>query len=354
MKFAFEYTSDEKIRAGFIGCGGHSYRNLLPCLAYAPVDLVATCDLDAGRAAAYARLFGAERSYADHREMLARERLDAVFIAIDGRYAPLVEDAAQAGCHVWIEKPPAVHVSEIRRMQAAGASTGKFVMVGFKRHFFPAYEKAREIAASPEFGGVTSVACRYPLSLPPEAQRGDDDAMAGFLDLCHPASALQFVVGSLDTMVFENAPGGGAVALLTFKNGAVGVLHLAAGGSGTSVMERMEVVGRGANVVIDNGCRLTYYRPGGRGPGGYGRAPSFIGEDAGAPIQWEPEFSLGQIYNSSLFLEGFAQELLCFVNCVRTGTPPERGTLESAMELTRLFTAFRGPAGREVRLDEVE
>jgi len=31
--------------------------------------------------------------------------------------------------------------------------------------------------------------------------------------------------------------------------------------------------------------------------GGYGRQPNFIGPDAGAPLVWEPEFSLGKLYN---------------------------------------------------------
>mgnify|MGYP003399750998 CR=1 FL=1 len=35
------------------------------------------------RAAAYARQFGAPRHYHDHREMLAHERLDAIFAVTD-------------------------------------------------------------------------------------------------------------------------------------------------------------------------------------------------------------------------------------------------------------------------------
>src|SRR5579862_5856907 len=80
IKYNFEYAPEEKVKIGYIGCGGHSYRNIFPTFQYAPIDLVACCDLDPARAEAYRKQFGGQRAYSDHREMLANEALDAVFI----------------------------------------------------------------------------------------------------------------------------------------------------------------------------------------------------------------------------------------------------------------------------------
>ena len=99
-------TTSPKIRAGFIGCGSHAFRNVYPTFQFAPVELVATCDLDADKAAAYARQFGAERSYNNHTKMLAEEKLDAVFIVTNyddqgrPRYPALAADCLRAGKHV--------------------------------------------------------------------------------------------------------------------------------------------------------------------------------------------------------------------------------------------------------------
>ena len=71
---------EPEIRAGFIGCGSHSFRNLYPVLQFAPVNLVATCDLDLERAEAFARKFGARAWYGNHQAMIEKEELDAVFI----------------------------------------------------------------------------------------------------------------------------------------------------------------------------------------------------------------------------------------------------------------------------------
>jgi predicted dehydrogenase len=215
-------------------------------------------------------------------------------------------------------------------------------MVGFKKMFFPAIVKAAEITAQPEFGGVASVSLRYPQSLPPLEKRGDARAMLGFLDhLCHPASILQRIVGPVERFTYEReAINGGLAISLRFERGAVGAFHMAAGQSGTSPLERLEVVGKGANLVVENGCRLTYYRPGGRSEGGYGHSASFIGPDAGAPVYWEPEFSLGQLYNQGLFLLGYAPEILDFCDHALRGDPPVHAGLADALAITRFYEAF--------------
>src|SRR5437879_2489201 len=274
IRFQFEYP--ERLRAAFIGCGDHAYRNIYPCLQYAPVELVAVCDRREERARHYARLFGAGAVYADHHVMLAKERPQVVFIVTgydaDARptYPPLAIDVMRAGAHAWIEKPPAASAAEIEAMIAAEQETGRFTMVGFKKMFFPAVAKAAEIAARPEFGGVASVALRYPQSLPAAEKRGDARAMLGFLDhLCHPASILQRIAGPVERFTYERETiNGGLVVSLRFRGGAIGAFHMAAGQSGTSPLERLEVVGKGANLVVENGSRLTYYRPGRRGEGG--------------------------------------------------------------------------------------
>jgi predicted dehydrogenase len=350
IRYNFEYPPEERIRVGYIGCGGHSFRNVYPTFAFAPMELVAVCDLEAGRAEAYRRQFGAERCYHDHRAMLAAEALDAVFVVTgyDDRGHPLATklaaDVLRAGRHVWMEKPPAASTAEIRELQAVSADTSRFVMVGFKKAFTPAVAKLRELIGGDSFGPLTSIAVRYPQGLP--ADTADDLAMLGFLDhIVHPGSILQTLAGPITRMTYEREESTGAsVAALRFASGAVGTLHLAAGQSGTSPLERVEIIGRGANAVLENGTRLTYYRRGGRGS--YGRADSFLADDDGAPLLWEPEFSLGQLYNKGLFLLGYAQEVRYFCRCVREGRPPAIAGLDDALAILKLYEAYRKPPGQ--------
>lgn len=358
IRYNHEY--ERRLRAVHLGCGDHSFRNILPCFRYAPIDLRAVCDRREERAVAFARQFGAATHYTRFEQALEEERPEVVFIVTgydsEGRptYPALAEQALRAGAHAWIEKPPAASVEEIRRLLALEEETGRFVMVGLKKAFFPAVARAREIARTPEFGPLTSISVRYPQSLPPPEQRRDPHAMLEFLDhLCHPASILYSVAGAVESLFYRREPASGAVAAtLRFRTGAVGLLHLCAGQAWTGPLERLEIVGQGSHVVVENGCRLYYYRRGRRGEGGYGRSASFIGPDDGAPIFWEPEFSLGQLYNSGLFLLGYAPEILHFCQAALAGERPSEGNLDAALEVTKLYEAFLQPEGVVIPLPE--
>ena len=348
---------DERIRAGFIGCGSHAFRNVYPTFQFAGVNLVATCDLDSTKAAVYAQKFGAERSYGNYREMLEKEQLDAVFIVTnynaDGspKHLQLAQECMKAGVHVWTEKPPSASVAEVQETIKISKETGKFVLVGFKKCFFPAIEKVKQITETKEFGEINTIYARYPQSLPSEADKLNRacGSIVGFLDhIVHPMSTVNYIMGKVHTLYFERSAKGGGYGLFKFKSGATGTIHFANGQSGTSPLERLEVVGYGANVVVDNGVKLTYYRPGERGPGGYGGSPNFIGSDEHAPIYWEPEFSLGQLYNKGIFMLGYYGEVQYFVDCVRSSTPPAKCGLEDTLEITKVFEAFMQPAGQVI------
>ena len=91
INFVGEIVSKPRIKVGYIGCGSHSRRNVLPALKFASVETVAICDLKYEKAEAFASEFGFKRAYANHIEMLEKEDLDAVFIVTgyDGRLRPL-------------------------------------------------------------------------------------------------------------------------------------------------------------------------------------------------------------------------------------------------------------------------
>jgi predicted dehydrogenase len=348
-----------KVRAGFIGCGRHSFGWVYPALRFAPIELVATCDLVVERAARYARQFGAERFYSSHQEMLERESLEAVFIVTGfdeekrPTYPRLAAECMRAGCHVWMEKPPAASSAEIEGLIRVEQETGKFAMVGFKKCFYPAIEKVKEIITREEFGKAQHIYVRYPRAIPREDEKSSlkEPELFWFLDhICHPVSILVYLMGPAKTLMYRRAPNGSGFALLEYASGAVGCLDFAAGQSGTSFLERLEVIGEGANVVVDNGVRLTYYRRGGRGGEDYATGPSYIGADDGAPLYWEPQFSVASMDAKGLALEGFIGEVNYFAECVIRGQRPQKAGMKDALAIMRIYEAFLQPEGSVVNL----
>jgi hypothetical protein len=57
-------------------------------------------------------------------------------------------------------------------------------------------------------------------------------------------------------------------------------------------------------------------------------------------LYWEPEFSLGQLYNKGLFLLGYAPEVIQFTTRLLDGEGPANGTLEDALELLQIYEAY--------------
>lgn len=357
-KILFNYEYEEKLKVCFIGAGQHSYRNVYPTFQYAPVHLAAVCDIDEGKAAAFARQFGADAYYTDHLEMFEKEKPDAVFIVTayhpDGRVQAtgIALDALRAGIHVWMEKPTAATVDEVRELIQARDESGKFIMTGLKKIFNPAIERVKQIMDSAEFGQISSMNIRYPQMMPPFEERLDKNKTKMLLDhIFHPGAVIHYLMGKVDRMTYEWEPHkGSTVTTFRFQSGAIGTLHMPGQLSGSSPLEKLEVVGDKANVVVNNGNRVTYYRRADRPA--YGRSPMFMVPDEVAPLYWEPEFSLGNLYNKNLFLLGYVQEVLHFCESIRSGTAPVKGTLEQSIEILKIFEVYcTQPAGQQVRLD---
>jgi predicted dehydrogenase len=186
---------------------------------------------------------------------------------------------------------------------------------------------------------------RYPLSLPPAEDREDDLAMASFLEFVHPYALLLRLFGECEGLTYLRSTQTGDVVMnIRYPSGVVGTLHLTGGQSVTSPLERLEIVGDDANLVVENGIRLLYYRSGGRrgeGDEEPARQTSFIGPDEAAPIVWEPEFSLGRLYNKQLFLQGYVGSITHFAERILGDEPPVHGNLVDILHIMNVYDNIR-------------
>ena len=354
--FAFE--AERRMRIAVLGTSGHALRNYLPVLPFLPVDYVAHWDSRLDRARAFAQQFGAragaDAAHDDLDALLAKHRPDAVWIATDdldseGRTVQpqLVERCLEAGCHVFCDKPLANSAAQVRRLIERRDALARTVGIGVKTMHYPTHSRIREIVDDPAagFGELTSVFIRYPLRVPSRGglTPSDESVRSCLSHIWHPiGTALRIGDRLRNVYVRTDARGRGAVMAGTYRRGAALLCHFAASGSGTSPLEFVEAVGEGANITVDNAVRLTYYRR--ASIGRYGRTTDALTTLGDGPLRWEPEFSLGQLYNDHNFIQGYAQSLLHFTAAAATGTPTTVGTLEDALEIVKVFeTLCEGP-----------
>lgn len=107
-------------------------------------EIAALCDLSAAVAEGCGERYRVKRVHTRWQDLLSEE-LDAVMVLTSGDHAPIAVAAAQAGLHVFVEKPMALCVREAEQMVDAAQRAGVKLMVGTMKRYDPAYERLAEL-----------------------------------------------------------------------------------------------------------------------------------------------------------------------------------------------------------------
>jgi len=145
------------LRWGLIGAGDIARKRVAPALRDLP-----TCDLESvsrsrsDLAESFANEFGARKSFADWREQIADNEIEAVYIATPVYlHAQQTIAAAEAGKHVLCEKPMGLSTKECDGMIAAALANNVKLGLAYYRRFYPAVIRVKEIIDSGEIGKVS-------------------------------------------------------------------------------------------------------------------------------------------------------------------------------------------------------
>jgi len=124
-------------------------------------SLVAVCDVDESRAAAFAARYGAKRLYTDYREMMRNPEIDAVAVATpDFAHCGPIVAAAGAHKHVIVEKPLATTLEDLDCIAEAVRTSGITLMVDFHCRWCPPLAVSRASIECGELGEVVSAYLR--------------------------------------------------------------------------------------------------------------------------------------------------------------------------------------------------
>lgn len=158
----------KKIRWGVIGCGGIAARRTIPEFKtmVSNAEIVSVMDIDIVRAKEVAEKFDIPHFCADEAELL-KQNIDAVYIATpQNKHAEQTILCAKAGKHILCEKPIAVSVEEVDRMQKACNEAGVKFMLAWCMRQNVYNKKARELVRSGAIGkmvmGRAQLTCWYP------------------------------------------------------------------------------------------------------------------------------------------------------------------------------------------------
>ncbi len=152
--------ASDRIRVGAIGVKGMGSSDMRSMLDVDGVECAALCDVDSNVLNRAVRDFteltdSRPDAFGDYRRLLEDDEIDAVIIATpDHWHCKIMVDACEAGKDVYVEKPMANSVEEVRIMQRAAKQYGRVVQVGQWQRSGRHWQEAMEYLWSGELGQI--------------------------------------------------------------------------------------------------------------------------------------------------------------------------------------------------------
>lgn len=204
----------------------------------------------------------------DIHDALKKHKPDAVVIGNPtSMHLDVAIPAAEAGCHILLEKPVSHSLERLDVLQGTAQKNGSRILVGFQFRYHPTLNKARELIRSNALGKILTVHAHWGEYLPQwhpwEDYRQSYAARADLgggviVTLTHPLDYLRYLLGDVESLWSFNGHVSPlevdvedvAEIGLKFTGGAVGGVHV--NYFQRPPVHRLEIVGTAGTLRWDN------------------------------------------------------------------------------------------------------
>ncbi len=227
-------------------------------------QLLAIADIDAEAAASTAARLRVPVSTGDYHQLLENPEIDAIVICSStSTHAQIITEAAQAGKHIFCEKPIDFELARIDTALKAVEDAGVKLQIGFNRRFDANHRRVKQAIMNGEIGEPHML---HIVSRDPAPPPLDYIKVSGglFFDMTiHDFDMARFLIGSevvevytaaavmVDAAIGEAGDVDTAVITLKFANGVIGTID----NSRRAVYgydQRVEVFGSGGSISTGN------------------------------------------------------------------------------------------------------
>ena len=286
-------SSDNRVRVLILGTGNMASSHARLFAADPRVTVAGCCDVDAGRAKAFAEKHGIPTWFEGLAPALAWGQFDAASnVTPDAVHHPTTMKLLEAGKHVLCEKPLAENFAKADEMARAALKAGVVNMVNLSYRNVPALEKAQAMIAAGDIGEVRHVEASYRQSWLVGRHWGDwrtestwlwrlseahgsrgvlGDVGIHILDFATYAVGMMPVSLQAQLKTFDKAVGNrigdygldandSAAMQVTFGNGALGLIHASRFMTGYGNTLKLSIFGTAGAIEIDHGSEWTEIR----------------------------------------------------------------------------------------------
>ena len=326
-----------EIGLGLIGLGYIGKVHLRNCLKLNSAKLVAVSDIS-NKALNLAKKMGIKKTYSNYQKLLNNNSIDAVIIALPTHlHAPCAKEAAEAGKHIFLEKPLARNVTEGKKIVSTARKNNTKLMVGYPFRFATPFQALKEKIESGELGEVqianaTNIGSgpflhraerNIPRPVPEWWLKKELTGGGALMDLgCHMINLLQWYFGEVSDIKsytgyrFNLDLEDHATCLLKFQTGQIAIVNV--GWFSQEAQIRVELYGTVGHVYATH------------------KPPSKAKTAIQLMMKRIPDF-----------YKPFMKELSHFVQCVRQDLPPSPSGEEALKDLETISLAYKN----QIRLD---
>ena len=335
----------KKLKVGIIGAGRIGQVHAKSITYHIPqAEIVAISDIFVDGAKKVAEELSIPNYYQDYHEILNNPEIEAVLICSStDTHADIACEAAEAGKHIFCEKPVDLTVAKIKKVIAAVDKAGVKLQIGFNRRYDHNFAYIKSLANEGKLGDLQTIKIT---SRDPEPPKPEYVAVSGgiFLDMTvHDFDMARFIGGEVEevyanaTVMVDPAIGDAgdvdtALVSLKFKSGAVGVIDNCRKAC-YGYDQRLEVFGSGGQASAANDTPTNV---------------SYINENGN--VTDKPLYFFLERY-----MQSFTDEMNEFIDAV-INNKETKTTVNDGLEALRLGLAAKLSVAehRPVKLDEIE
>ena len=250
----------------FIGGGNYASRTLIPAFRKAGATLTTLVTSGGINSVHHGKKHGFKLASTNMADALTTETDSVVIATQHNLHADQVIMALESGKNVFVEKPLAISMSDLERIENVCGRSHKILMVGYNRRFSPHIRKVKELLEPKRMPKcfIMTMNAGY---IPKEHWTQNPEVGGGRIvgEACHYIDLMRFLSGSkitsfnalkIDSNHHMEITEDKAIINLSFEDGSIGTIHYFANGGKSFPKERIEVFCEDGVLQLDNFRKL--------------------------------------------------------------------------------------------------
>ena len=253
----------------FIGGGNYASKILIPAFKKTNINFKSIITTSGVGSSFLGKKFNFDLASTDASDALGSETNAVVIATRHDSHAEHVEMALKNNKHVFVEKPLAITLESLNKIQNTYSESPNILMVGFNRRFSPLIKIVKSLLDN-EACPKTFVMNINAGNIPSDHWTQDLNQGGGRVigEVCHFIDLLRYLTGheiisysatKIGKNSFYETLDDKSTITLTFGDGSIGTIHYFANGNKSVPKERIEIGCNGKNLFLDNFKSLKGY-----------------------------------------------------------------------------------------------